>query len=320
MKKIIALLLTLSLLLCMNAIAFAAEGDDGGNEPITTVGDAPETSVESSTESEADPTEDTNEAEIFAPAEQSDESETSDPAAESGTSETTEPTDESNAPEGDASIGDSEASQEPTGNEAEGNMQPANNAEPVSDGEMLDEPAPVDNEVHNIKIEWKGLVFTYHEATRGRWDPNNEGGPAWVDPQPAHWTSSDPTNNDCGTLTITSQAEADTVKVSIKFTPDTQWGAYKVGLAISEVESKVTTDQPDNDSLYWTASQTFDKTVSKGQTETVYVRPGVSTDTLSNATFTAASDGSPVLFGNITVSVTVDFNDPEYPQGPEIFD
>ena len=206
MKKIIVLLLTLSLLICTNSIVYATEGDDGGSEPIATVEDTSETAVESYTKEEADLTDDTNEADKSVPTEESAETETTDPAEksveaetnvptkESETTETTEPKDESVAPEGDVSTGSSETSEEPVGKKAEGNMQPASNEEPVPNGEMLsDVPSPA--AVNNVTITWKGMVFTYHEATNGTWNPNAEGGAAWENPTAAYWSSSDSSNH-----------------------------------------------------------------------------------------------------------------------------
>ena len=110
--------------------------------------------------------------ETSAPVEQSDDSETSNPAAESEMPEATEPTDESNASEGDVSTGSSEISQEPVGNEADGDMQPASNGEPVTNGEILgDSPLSV-NSTYNVTVSWIGMEFTFHEGSKGTWNPN----------------------------------------------------------------------------------------------------------------------------------------------------
>ena len=319
MKKIIALLLTLSLLLCTNAIVLAAEGDDSGNEPLTMVENVSETGVEPTTETDdrADPTDEPAETEATEPTEESDETETNVSSGDSETSDTTEPAEESTVPEDTAPAEDSETSQEPTDTVSDGDTKPADGEEITQDGDAeIDSPMAV-ADTYNIKIEWTGLVFTYHEATRGRWDPNNEGGPAWVEPQPAHWTSSDPSNNDCGTLTITNNVdELKSVKATIKFAPESQWGEYKVGLIMSETESEVTTTDPDNSNIYWSSSKSKPVQIQKGEAKKVYVRPGVSTDTLSNATFKGMQESSPTLFGNITITINPDINDPEYSEQP----
>ena len=308
MKKIIVLLLTLSLLLCMNAIAFAAEGDDGGNEPITTVGDAPETSVESSIESEADPTEDTNEAETSAPAEQSDESETSDPAAESGTSETTESTDESTAPEGDASIGDSEASQEPTGNEAEGDMQPANNAEPVSNGEMLSDPSPASNATYNVTVEWTGLSFTYHEPEKGTWNPTTktyDGGGA------GYWTASD--GNAYGTIKVTSKQEMDFSNMfDVKF-------SFKKNADFTPFLAMRFSDDPDSVKTSMKATGNLRFTTETGQNpQSIYLYPYYDEKDMNAEVFANANN----TLGTITITIEAfsGSGDPGYSELPEIFD
>lgn len=214
MKKIIVLLLTLSLLICTNAIVYATEGDDSGSEPIATVEDTSETAVESYTEEEADLTEEPSESETTAPTEEPSESEatvpteesavpeTSNSAAESVTPETTEPKDESVAPEVDVSTVSSETSEESVGNKAEGNMQPASNAKPVSNGEILGDSPVARNATYNIKIEWKGLAFTYHEPQKGNWNP--ETGTYDAGENGGYWTSSDENNSNCGTITVTN--------------------------------------------------------------------------------------------------------------------
>ena len=306
MKKIIVLLLTLSLLLCMSATAFAAEGDDGGNEPITTVGDAPETSVESSTETEADPTEDTNEAETSAPVEQSDDLETSDPAAESGTLETTEPTDESTGPEGDVSTGSSEVSQETVDNEADVDTQPASNGEPITNGEILgDSPMPA-NSTFNVTIEWSGMCFTYHEKPLGEWNPNLNP-PRYDDSEATpYWTSSDSVHPSCGTITVklTEEIEpTDLVTVDFKF--NRTFGKY-VAMYFS--------DNPENVKQGSTLGKTLEFVYGSLKEQSVYVIPG--SGTLTSADFSGV-DAEPVSLGNITVTITVSgLYDPENPEEP----
>lgn len=312
MKKIIVLLLTLSLLLCMSTTAFAAEGDDGGNEPITTVGDAPETSVESSTESETDPTEDTNEAETFAPVEQSDDLETSDPAAESGTPETTEPTDESTAPEGDVSTGSSEVSQESAGNEADGDTQPASNAGPVSDDEILSDPPPASNSTYNVTVSWTGMEFTFHEGTKGTWNPNADP-PAWESPTDSYWTSNG--ENSCGTITITNKTvgEENSLTVNIKFTKDSAFGSKTVRMRLSEDSSAV-----QNSTTYSMSDIVVAAPTSSGSTveKKIYVFPAKGKD-VGAADFIAASN----KLGTITVTIVPEeLEDPMLPSGPEVFD
>lgn len=305
MKKIIALLLTLSLLLCANAVVYAMESDDGGQESIASVEDAPETSVESSTEAEADPTEDSNEAETSAPAEQSDKSETSDPAAESGTPETTEPTDESTAPEGDTSIGDSETSQEPTGNEAEGNMQPANNAEPVSDDEMLSDPPPASNVTYNVTVKWTGLSFTYHEPKKGEWKP--ETGQYAPSEEQGYWTSSDGENK-FGTITVTNNDENDFTKafrVNVSFTKDENFTPY-LEMLFSTDSSKV------NEGATKGTLEFLDE--DNAQTQYLYVYPRYLTDQMTADAFSRSQNKLGVI--TITIESVIAGGDPTSPEAP----
>lgn len=290
MKKIIALLLSLSLLLCMNALVYAAEGDDSSNEPIVTVGDISETAAELSTEGKTSLTE------------------------EPADTETAEPVEKSTAPENTVSTVDSETSQEPAGTVPDGGMQPTDEDTPAGDMAMT-EPMPVSTNC--VTITWKGLVFTYHEATNGTWNPNAEGGAAWENPKPAHWSSSDSDNSDCGTITIQNNiTEPDTILATVKFTPNDRFASYSIGLAISENKGDVTVDKPINDNMYWSPTKTKDLVISKEESKTIYVRPGVSTNTLSNVLFTGMTEDSPLLLGNITIEISVDVHDPESPDQP----
>lgn len=305
MKKIIVLLLTLSLLLCMNAIVFAAEGDDGGNEPITMVGDAPETSVEPATEAETDPTEDTKEAETFAPAEQSDESETSNPAAESGTPEVTEPSDESTAPEGDVSIGDSETSEEPTDNEANSNMQPASNAEPVSDEEMLSDPPPASNATYNVTVQWTGLYFTYHQPDKGTWNPSNK---TYENGGKGYWTTS--ADENYGTITVISN-EAITVTnmfdVKLIFTQDSSFTPF--------LDMRFSTDSANvNTSDDHVGEMTLHFNRNSGTTQNVYVYPYYAENQMTAEAFERAEN----KLGTITITLTAFTagGDPTSPEAP----
>ena len=324
MKKIIVLLLTLSLLICTNAIVYATEGDDGSNEPIATVEDTSETAVESYTKEEADPTDDTNEAdksvpteesaemETSAPVEQSDDSETSDPAAESEMPEATEPTDESNASEGDVSTGSSEVSQEPVGNEADGDMQPASNGEPITNGEILgDSPLSV-NSTYNVTVSWTGMEFTFHEGSKGTWNPNADP-PAWESPTDSYWTSNG--EGDCGTITITNKTvgEENSLTVNISFTKDPAFGSKTVRMRFSESSSAVKNSKTYSMSdIVVTAPTLPDSSVEKK----IYVFPAKGKD-VGDAEFTAASN----KLGTITVTIVPEeLEDPMLPSGPEIFD
>lgn len=314
MKKIIALLLALSLLLCMSATAFAAEGDNGSSDPATAVESVSETGVESTIEEGNVPAEKPAETETTDPAEKSIEAEISDPAAESGTPETTEPTDESTASEGDASIGDSEASEEPADNEADSNMQPASNAEPVSDDEMLSDPPPASNATYSVTITWKGLVFTYHEASKGTWNPSHEGGPAWENPTEAGWTSSDSSNNDCGTFTIKNDSSK-ALKVTFTFEAESQFSA-NVGLKIAETEETLKSDNV----TVLTGGDNFQiRQIGTSETKTLYVLPAIRPEMFTNEAFTGADKVNGVKLGTITIKLASAWFDPESPQGPEIF-
>ena len=305
MKKIIALLLTLSLLLCVNATVFAAEGDDGSNEPATTVADVSETDAGSTTEEKSDPTEDPNEAETFSPAEQSEESETSEPAEESGTPETTEPTDESTAPEGDVSSGDSEVSQEPTDNEENDNMQPASpgNAERVTNGEILGDSPVARNATFNVTVTWTGMSFTYHEKPKGQWDPTHL---TYGDDGQHSWTSSDIENPSCGTITVTVNSDIgdlDLVTASFRFTKEASF-TPTVRMRFSDTKENVSSGGT-------TGSLEFDVDTEKEQS--MYVIPA--SGTLTSADFENAQN----KLGIITVTITAEeLHDPSQPEQPGI--
>lgn len=302
MKKLIALLLTLSLLLCMNALVYAAEGDDSGNEPITTVGDASESGVELTTETDnrADPTAEPVETETTARTEESTETETTDPAEESEMPETAEPVEESTAPENTVSTVDSETSQKPTGTVSDGDALRSDDEIPAGDMAIA-EPMAMDTEPYNVTITWTGMKFTYHEGTKGEWDPvNMRPGPDGLH----SWTSSDESSPTCGTIKVMVNSEITKytlIMAAFKFDQDESFPSY--------VQMRFSTDKATVSEGKVTNKLQFN--ADTGNELNMYVIPA--SGDLTETDFTE-SEGK---LGNITVTITAqEIHDPFSPEQP----
>ena len=186
MKKIISLLLTMSLLLCMDSSVIATE--DGGDQSETSVSDSFDTVLTSSSSEEE---------------EQSVEQQISDSVGEPEMSETTE---------------SSEVSQKPESTEANDGMEPASNGELSMENEIPgDSPVPMSGETYDLTISWSGMDFTYKPATQGEWNPESlsygesDGKPTW--------TSSN--GSDYGTFTVKCNDTNSDITVMFKFTKNT---------------------------------------------------------------------------------------------------
>lgn len=305
MKKIIALLLSLSLLLCTNALVYAAEGDDSSNEPIATVGDVSETVAESSTEVESGLTEESADTETSGSEEESDETETSVPSGESETPETANPTEESTVSENTVTTENSVTSQEPTGTLPDGEKQHTDEDIPAGDMPVAT-PMMADAKTFNVTIEWSGMCFTYHEKPLGEWNPNVNPPRYENSDTTPYWTSSDSAHPSYGTITVklTEEIErTDLVTVDFKF--NRTFGKY-VAMYFSKDNSNVKEGSVLGEQLE------FVNESSKEQS--VYVIPG--SGTLTSADFNG-NDAEPISLGNITVTITVSgLYDPESPEQP----
>lgn len=295
MKKIIALLLTLSLLLCMNATVFAAEDDVSENEPVSTVEDSSETAVESTTEEESDP------------ADKPVMPETTDPVEKSEIPESTEPAEGAVGTESNAATEESEDSQISEGDDAN-DVLPIDDAEPDDVSLMA-----VNDTTYSVTVSWVGLSFTYHAPSKGTWNPNAsppqyEGGS-----EKGTWTSSDDSKS-YGTITITNNSSvgSDNLEVYFSFDKDVAFGNKTVRMRFADSENTVSSSKTYSH-IISVEAPTQDKFPTTGK---VYVVPAIG-DNVGAANFENASN----KLGTITIRIVLeDLNDPPAVEGPGIFD
>ena len=309
MKKIIALLLALSLLLCMSATVLAAEGKDGGDEPTATVEAVSETAADSSATEELVPAE-AAEPETTDQTDESGETETTAPAGEHETQEADGQPESPALPEENVPTGDSEISQEPTDAVPDRDAQPDAAEEPEEEPAVEESPslaAPMAmNATYNVSVSWSGLSFTYHEPSKGTWNPATQ---TYTGAGAGYWTTSD--GNGYGTITVKSDQEIDfsnmfDVKIAFKknegFTPF-------LAMRFSETAGNVKTSTKSNGVLKF-------NTETETQEQKIYLYPFYSESEMNAGVFESAGNNLGTII--ITIQAFQGGGDPEYPEQPGI--
>lgn len=302
MKKIIALFLALSLLVCMSSNAFAETGDD--EAPATVVETTPEPASAVEPAASVEPMQESTMPE------QHDQEEPVEPT--SPQEESVEPIPPQEEPAESAS-----PQEEPENSTQENSAeaQPSEITTPIEGDDpgkpAGDQPAPI-NETYNVTISWSGMSFTYKAPSKGTWDPKAgtpEQVPTYVGGnEKAIWESSD--NNGYGTFTIVNN-HTDQITVTFTFQADSSLGSNNVGMRFYDGTSPSASAF---DSIKPVSSK--EVTVETSETKKLYVLPTLRASVSANS-FTNPES---ITFGTMTITVSPDeWTDPPA-EGPEIFD
>lgn len=303
MRKIISLLLALSLLMCMGVSAIAAENNINPAAESDNI-------ITSETSAVSEGSEEIPKSEIVSESNVPDESVTSEQTKESDESAVPEDTnntenstvvEDSGQPEGDTTLseGDEIDSQEILDTSVDG--------EPMDEGVM-----PIADS-YSVNISWTGMVFTYTAASNGRWDPNPNVF-AYVDKgQKGTWQSSD--GKGYGTFTVKINHEmTETIRVSFQFVKNsTDEDAFVPALRMKF--SKSTSMSPvtfDTGELYFYSTD-------QSKEQKLYAVPSI----LSVTPDDFGGEGKQKKLGTVTISIAVvddsEWQDP-IPEQPEIGD
>lgn len=312
MKKLMSLLLALSLLVCMGTAAFAKESESDGNSSAATAPDVSETIVESNAEEEINSAEEIDESETSETVDSVEEAETSestvpeeepdDSSKNEAGAETTATAGESAVPKDEPSAGESAGSQEQPETGAGNSTQSTDNIEPnESEGLSAVSPMAVEADTYSVTISWVGLSFTYNAAPKGKWDPESLSyGPSTGSPT---WTSSDGEKG-YGTFTVKcDKAESDlTVSFSYKST------------ATFGTRMKFSDTTEFSDSTINAKNVEFLSTEANVEKK-LYVVPEVNTIAATAEAFAASQN----KLGTITITIQASsWGDPASPEEPEI--
>ena len=301
MKKIITLFLILSLLLCMSATAFAEASDDGSEVPIAMVEGTPELSPELSPE----PTPTVAPETSAKPAEEA----TVQESPQQEETEEEQPVEEEE-PAGKEPMQEESTQEEPAGEDSAENVLPMEDEQPIGDLPMV----TATSATYNVKIEWSGMSFTYHEADKGKWNPQLDTPAYEGGTDKGYWTSSEE-SVDYGIITITNSSDvnSEALSVNITFSKGQTFNGKTMRMKFSESSSTVKDTN---------AYGLYDITVSSPTSldapvvKKFYVYPNKGTNVTAEDFQSAGG-----TLGTITITISAEITEsPQNPDGPEIFD
>lgn len=318
MKKLISLLLALSLLTCVSATVFAMEAD-GGGEDAAAVEVIPETAVDSTAPGQTTLSGEPAEPETNVQIDETDGTEAAAPAGEPETQEADGQTESPSLPETDALAEESEISRDPAtdvkGSDAQPDAAQEPEEEPVTgESPLLAAPMAEGPSTYSVTVTWTGLIFTYHPERKTGWNPESKTYQSTVE---AHWTSSDSFSGEkkYGTFTVKAN-ESNEAGINVNFTFSADGSLpevlkSKIGMKFSSAsgEAAVALRSPNNRASI--------ENLESGTTSYMYVTPAVNKTVTPQQIKESFSDDG-LKLGTITIVLESAWSDPESFDGPEI--
>ena len=205
--------------------------------------------------------------------------------------------------------GDSEISQEPTDAVPDSDAQPdaaeEPEEEPAEESPLPAAPMAV-NATYNVSVSWSGLSFTYHEPSKGTWDPATQ---TYTGVGAGYWKASD--GNDYGTITVKNNQEIDfsnMFDVKITFKKNDSFTPF-LAMRFSEKPEDVKTSNSSSGVLK------FD-TETEANEQKIYLYPFYRESEMNADVFANASNTLGII--TITIKAFEGGGDPEYPEQPGI--